>query len=64
VAEGGALLRRYMGLNPYRGFESLSLRHTSFQARYRTAVNIRSPSGVTFSARDWGKRASQRRSMK
>jgi hypothetical protein len=26
VAEGGALLRRYMGLNPYRGFESLSLR--------------------------------------
>src|SRR5689334_16786419 len=26
-AEGGALLRRYMGLNPYRGFESLSLRH-------------------------------------
>jgi hypothetical protein len=27
VAEGGALLRRYMGLNPYRGFESLSLRH-------------------------------------
>jgi uncharacterized tellurite resistance protein B-like protein len=27
VAEGGALLRRYTGLNPYRGFESLSLRH-------------------------------------
>src|SRR5258706_5599307 len=27
VAEGGALLRRYMGLTPYRGFESLSLRH-------------------------------------
>src|SRR5688500_14684693 len=26
VAEGGALLRRYTGLNPYRGFESLSLR--------------------------------------
>ena len=26
MAEGGALLRRYMGLNPYRGFESLSLR--------------------------------------
>ena len=26
VAEGGALLRRYVGLNPYRGFESLSLR--------------------------------------
>jgi hypothetical protein len=28
VAEGGALLRRYTGLNPYRGFESLSLRQT------------------------------------
>ena len=28
MAEGGALLRRYTGLNPYRGFESLSLRHT------------------------------------
>jgi endonuclease YncB( thermonuclease family) len=27
VAEGGALLRRYTGLNRYRGFESLSLRH-------------------------------------
>ena len=27
MAEGGALLRRYTGLNPYRGFESLSLRH-------------------------------------
>src|SRR5260221_7820757 len=26
VAEGGALLRRYTGLNPYREFESLSLR--------------------------------------
>ena len=26
MAEGGALLRRYMGLNPYRGFESLLLR--------------------------------------
>ena len=26
MAEGGALLRRYTGLNPYRGFESLSLR--------------------------------------
>ncbi len=25
-AEGGALLRRYTGSNPYRGFESLSLR--------------------------------------
>src|SRR2546423_8956548 len=28
VAEGGALLRRYTGLNPYREFESLSLRQT------------------------------------
>ncbi len=30
VAEGGALLRRYTGLNPYRGFESLSLRQSAF----------------------------------
>ena len=30
MAEGGALLRRYTGLNPYRGFESLSLRQTAF----------------------------------
>ena len=29
VAEGGALLRRYTGLNRYRGFESLSLRQNS-----------------------------------
>ena len=29
MVEGGALLRRYTGLNPYRGFESLSLRHES-----------------------------------
>ena len=29
MAEGGALLRRYTGLNPYRGFESLSLRQFS-----------------------------------
>ena len=28
MAEGGALLRRYMGLNPYRGFESLPLRQS------------------------------------
>src|SRR6185295_2758121 len=31
VAEGGALLRRYTGLNRYRGFESLSLRQTARQ---------------------------------
>jgi hypothetical protein len=30
VAEGGALLRRYTGLNRYRGFESLPLRHCLF----------------------------------
>ena len=29
MAEGGALLRRYTGLIPYRGFESLSLRQFS-----------------------------------
>src|SRR5688572_17202324 len=28
-AEGGALLRRYAGLNLHRGFESLSLRHST-----------------------------------
>ncbi len=28
-AEGGALLRRYTGLNLYRGFESLSLRQNN-----------------------------------
>jgi hypothetical protein len=33
VAEGGALLRRYMGLNPYRGFESLSLRQIPRKTR-------------------------------
>jgi hypothetical protein len=27
VAEGGGLLNRYRGLNSYRGFESLLLRH-------------------------------------
>ena len=30
MAEGGALLRRYTGLNRYRGFESLSLRQPPF----------------------------------
>ena len=39
MAEGGALLRRYTGLNPYRGFESLSLRHTpSVSAARRGAI--------------------------
>ena len=33
MAEGGALLRRYTGLNPYRGFESLSLRQFLFPVR-------------------------------
>ena len=32
MAEGGALLRRYTGLNRYRGFESLSLRHAFLAA--------------------------------
>ena len=27
MAEGGGLLNRYRGVNPYRGFESLLLRH-------------------------------------
>ncbi len=30
VAEGDGLLNRYTGLNPYRGFESLPLRHFIF----------------------------------
>ena len=29
VAEGGGLLNRYRVVKPYRGFESLRLRHTS-----------------------------------
>jgi hypothetical protein len=33
VAEGGGLLNRYRGLNPYRGFESPSLRHSYLSAR-------------------------------
>src|SRR6185295_6061778 len=36
-AEGGALLRRYTGLNRYRGFESLSLRQSPLQS-VRSAV--------------------------
>jgi len=39
VAEGGALLRRYTGLNPYRGFESLSLR----QFLHRENPNVSAP---------------------
>ena len=32
VAEGGGLLNRYRGLNPYRGFESPSLRQYALSA--------------------------------
>jgi hypothetical protein len=35
-AEGGGLLNRYTGLNPYRGFESLRLRHL-FEKYYESA---------------------------
>ena len=42
MAEGGALLRRYTGLNPYRGFESLSLRHT-FHASISPSAPERGP---------------------
>ena len=38
MAEGGALLRRYTGLNRYRGFESLSLRHTLLAALLAAAA--------------------------
>jgi endonuclease YncB( thermonuclease family) len=38
VAEGGALLRRYTGLNRYRGFESLSLRHAFLAALLAAAA--------------------------
>ena len=41
VAEGGALLRRYTGLNPYREFESLSLRHLFHrEAPIRAALRV------------------------
>src|SRR5262249_6375702 len=33
VAEGGGLLNRYRGLNPYRGFESPPLRHFGLRKR-------------------------------
>src|SRR5579862_5651767 len=32
-AEGGGLLNRYRVVKPYRGFESLRLRHSGFPAR-------------------------------
>src|SRR5438046_8451395 len=45
VAEGGALLRRYTGLNPYREFESLSLRQIPIAAypavRFRRCALLR-----------------------
>ena len=55
MAEGGALLRRYTGLNPYREFESLSLRQmlrwesslfegSGFQATYN--VTAKKPADV------------------
>jgi CheY-like chemotaxis protein len=44
VAEGGALLRRYTGLNPYREFESLSLRH---KPALRNAILPVDPANVT-----------------
>ena len=40
MAEGGGLLNRYRGLNPYRGFESPSLRHL------RRAKELQSPGAV------------------
>ena len=33
VAEGGGLLNRYRVVKPYRGFESLRLRHRSMSSR-------------------------------
>lgn len=36
MAEGGGLLNRYRGLNPYRGFESHPLRH--FNAIFNGAL--------------------------
>ena len=35
MAEGGGLLNRYRGLNPYRGFESLLLRHQDTKSRLK-----------------------------
>src|SRR2546425_4055145 len=41
VAEGGALLRRYTGLNPYREFESLSLRQSTAELAGLTVARWR-----------------------
>ncbi len=48
MAEGGALLRRYTGLNLYRGFESLSLR----QLHSRSLILRNPPSFKAFQAVD------------
>jgi hypothetical protein len=37
VAEGGGLLNRYRGVNPYRGFESLLLRF-NFSLRFQGSL--------------------------
>jgi hypothetical protein len=38
VAEGGGLLNRYRVVKPYRGFESLRLRHPLFSLRFGAAT--------------------------
>ena len=48
MAEGGALLRRYMGLNPYRGFESLSLRHFPMSHRIRLISAVTAIAALLF----------------
>src|SRR6187200_880447 len=47
VAEGGALLRRYVGLNLHRGFESLSLRQFLLPAACPRDANSRARAPVT-----------------
>ena len=42
VAEGGGLLNRYRGLNSYRGFESLLLRHQTRRAGFRAGSFVSS----------------------
>jgi hypothetical protein len=40
VAEGGGLLNRYRVVKPYRGFESLRLRHPHHLSRPDTEANV------------------------
>jgi hypothetical protein len=59
VVESGALLKRCRGLNPYRGFESLSLRHFVFATALRFAVvGLCGPCDCVRLGRAWAPRRS------